>query len=93
MQPVITGLPAWPTTIFSCTPKPERQTVDADTLQGCPGQDACLTTEVLISRSQLQQYQAVQEAALEGPASPIEAYSCNQHILDAVQDSQQGCHV
>ena len=26
---------------------------------------------------------------LEGPASPIEAYSCDLHILDAVQDSHQ----
>ena len=33
--------------------------------------------------------QAVQEAALKGPTSPIEAYSCNLHVLDAVQDSQQ----
>ena len=33
--------------------------------------------------------QAVQEAALEGPASPIEAYIYDVHILDAVQDSQQ----
>ena len=33
--------------------------------------------------------QAVQEAALEGPASPIEAYGYDLHILDAVQDSQQ----
>ena len=32
---------------------------------------------------------AVQEAALKGPVSPIEAYSCNLHVLDAVQDSQQ----
>ena len=32
---------------------------------------------------------AVQDAALKGPASPIEAYSCNLHILDAVQNSQQ----
>ena len=32
----------------------------------------------------------MQEAALEGPTSPIEAYSyCDLHILDAVQDSQQ----
>ena len=30
----------------------------------------------------------VQEATLEGLTSPIEAYSCNLHILDAVQDSQ-----
>ena len=33
--------------------------------------------------------QAVQEAILEGPASPIEAYSCNLHVLHAVWDSQQ----
>ena len=33
--------------------------------------------------------QAVQEAVLERPVSPIEAYCCNLHVLDAVQDSQQ----
>ena len=33
--------------------------------------------------------QAMQQAALNGPASPIEAYSYDLHILDAVQDSQQ----
>ena len=33
--------------------------------------------------------QAVQEAALKGPASPIKAYSCDLHVLDPVQDSQQ----
>ena len=33
--------------------------------------------------------QALQEAALKGPASPIEAYSCDLHVLDAIQDSQQ----
>ena len=33
--------------------------------------------------------QAVQEAALKGPASPIEAYSCDLHVLDAIQDSKQ----
>ena len=33
--------------------------------------------------------QAVQEAVHEGPTSPIKAYSCNLHILDIVQDSQQ----
>ena len=32
---------------------------------------------------------AVVQAALKGPASPIEAYSCNLHILDTVQDNQQ----
>ena len=33
--------------------------------------------------------QAVQEAALKGLTSPIKAYSCDLHILDSVQDSQQ----
>ena len=33
--------------------------------------------------------QAVHEAALEGPKSPIETYSYDLHILDAVQGSQQ----
>ena len=33
--------------------------------------------------------QAVQEAALQGPASPIEAYSSDLHILDVLQDSKQ----
>ena len=33
--------------------------------------------------------QAVQEAALQGPASPIEAYSSDLHVLDVLQDSKQ----
>ena len=33
--------------------------------------------------------QAVQEAALQGPASPIEAYSSDLHVLDILQDSNQ----
>ena len=33
--------------------------------------------------------QAMQEAALQGPASPIEAYSSDVHVLDILQDSNQ----
>ena len=32
---------------------------------------------------------AMQEDSLEGPASPIEAYSCNLHVLDPVEDGLQ----
>ena len=32
---------------------------------------------------------AIQEAALDQPACPIEAYSCDMHVVGAVQDSQQ----
>ena len=34
--------------------------------------------------------QVVQEAALQGPASPIEACSSDLHVLDVLQDSNQG---
>ena len=33
--------------------------------------------------------QAMQEAALKGPMSPIEAHSCDLHILDLVGDGLQ----
>ena len=33
--------------------------------------------------------QAVQEAALQGTASPIETYSSDLHVLDILQDSNQ----
>ena len=33
--------------------------------------------------------QAVQGTALKGLTSPIEAYSCDLHVLDSMQDSQQ----
>ena len=33
--------------------------------------------------------QTVQEAALQGPAGPIEAYSSDLHVLDVLQDSNQ----
>ena len=32
---------------------------------------------------------AMQEATLKGPTSSIDAYSCDLHIWDLVQDSQQ----
>ena len=32
---------------------------------------------------------AVQEATLKGLVSPIEAYSCDLHVLDATQDSKE----
>ena len=32
---------------------------------------------------------AIQEAALDQPACPIEAYSCGLHVIGTIQDSQQ----
>ena len=63
--------------------------IDADALSrvswlGCMPDDS--STHLKVTAAAVQ---AVQEAALEGPVSPIEAYSCDLHIMDAVQDSQQ----
>ena len=33
--------------------------------------------------------QAMQEATLKGPKSPIEAYSCHLHVMDPVEDGLQ----
>ena len=33
--------------------------------------------------------QAVLEVALQGPTSPVEAYSSDLHVLDVLQDSKQ----
>ena len=63
--------------------------IDADTLSriswpGCISDDSGIHLKVTAAA-----VWAVQEAALKGPASLIEAYSYDLHILDAVQDSQQ----
>ena len=63
--------------------------VDADALSrvSCPG---CMPdssgTHLKVTAAAVQ---AVQEAAPEGPASPIEAYSSDLHVLDTIQDSKQ----
>ena len=60
--------------------------IDADALSrvswpGCMPDNTSTHIKVTIA--------AVQEAALQGPASPIEAYSSDLHILDVLQDSNQ----
>ena len=90
MQPVITGLPAWQTTIFQLHYWAGKANINADTLlrvswPGCVSDD--LGTHLKVTTAAVQ---AVQDAVLEGPTSPTEAYSYDLHILDAVQDSQQG---
>ena len=82
MQQVTNGWPAWPTTISSYTTKQERLILMQMPYQECSGLGACLTNWALTSRSWLQQYRLCKKL-------PLKAYSCNLHILDSVQDSQQ----
>ena len=63
--------------------------IDADvwsrvSLPGCMPDNT--STHIKVTAAAMQ---AVQEAALQGPASPIEAYSSDLHILDLLQDSNQ----
>ena len=56
--------------------------------QECPGLGACLMPWVLTSRS-LQQSCKLCRRLPSRSHSPIEAYSCNLHILGSVKDSPQ----
>ena len=89
MQPVTTGLPAWQIIIFRLHYRAGKANIDADALlrvswPGCMSDNSGTHLKVTAPA-----VQAVKKAALKGSASPIEAYSCNLHILDAIQDSMQ----
>ena len=63
--------------------------IDADALSrvswpGCMPDNT--STHIKVTAAAMQ---GVQEAALQGPVSPIEAYSSDLHILDILQDSNQ----
>ena len=89
MQAVFDGFPAWQTTIFWLNYQAGKANIDADALprgswQGCMPDNSGM--HLMITAAAVQD---VQEAAFEGPASPIKAYSYDLHVLGAVQDSQQ----
>ena len=74
---------------FQLHHRARKANIDADTLsrvssQGCVSDDSGTNLKVTAVA-----VQAVQEAALKGPTSPIGVYSYDPHILDAAQDSQQ----
>ena len=46
----------------------------------------CLSTSLKVNAAAIR---AIWEAALDQPACSIEAYSCNLHVIGAIQDSQQ----
>ena len=63
--------------------------IDADallrvSLPGCMPDNT--STHIKVTAAAMQ---AVQEAALQGSASPIEAYNNDLHILEVLQDSNQ----
>ena len=69
--------------------RPGKANIDADALSrvswpGCMPDST--SSHIKVTAAAMQ---AVQEAALQGPASPIEAYSSDLHILDILQDSKQ----
>ena len=63
--------------------------IDADALLRVSWPGCVLDNSVTHLKVTAAAGQTMQEATLKGPTSPLEAYSCDLHILDAVQDSQQ----
>ena len=66
-----------------------KTSIDADTLlrvswPGCMPDKSGMHLQVTAAAVWV-----VQDAALKGLTNPIEVYSCNLHVLDSVQDSQQ----
>ena len=86
MQPAITGSPAWQTTILGCIIglAAGKANIDADALSrvswpGCMPDNT--NNHIKVTAPAMQ---AVQEAALQGPVCPIEAYSSDLHVLDVL---------
>ena len=89
MQPAIIGLPAWQTKNFGLHYRDGKANIDADALSrvswpGCMPDST--SNHIKVTAAAMQ---AVQEAALQGSASSIQAYSSNLHVLDILQDSKQ----
>ena len=89
MQPAITGLPAWQITISDCTIGQVKLTLMPMLSQEYLGWSACLTIWGTSLKVKAAAIRAIQEAALDQPACPIEAYSYDLHVIGAIQDSQQ----
>ena len=93
MQWVTNRWPAWPTTISEYYYQTGKTNINADALlevswPGCMPDNSGTHLQFTAAR-----VWAVQKAAHEGPTSPIEAHSCDLHVLDSVQGSQQVAHL
>ena len=89
MQPAIAGLPAWQTTISGCTISQAKLTSMLMPYPEYLGQSACLTVLGIGLKVNAAAVRAIQEAALDQPAWPMEAYSHDIHVIGEMQDSQQ----
>ena len=89
MQTAIAGSPAWQITISGCTIRQVRPTSMEMLYLEYLGQSACLTIWGASLKVTAAAVRVIQEAALDQPACPIEAYSYDLHVIGAIQDSQQ----
>ena len=63
--------------------------IDADALSRVPWSGCMPGNTSTCIKVTATAVQAVQEAALQGPANPIEAYSSDLHVLDVLKDGNQ----
>ena len=83
------GQPAWQITISGCTIGQAKPTSMPMLYLEYLGWSACLDNLGTSLKVNAAAIRAIQEAALDQPACPIEAYSYNLHVIGAIQDSQQ----
>ena len=66
-----------------------KASIDADAISGVSWSGCMPGNTSTCSKVTAAAVQAVQEAALQGPTSPIEPYSSDLHVLDMFQDNNQ----
>ena len=89
MQPAIAGVASLVNYNFRLHYQAGKTNIDADALSRVSWPECMpdnLGTSLKVNAAAIR---AIQEAALDQPACPIEAYSYDLHVIGAVQDSQQ----
>ena len=84
MQHITERWPSWPTTIFGYITEQVKLILKQMPWPECMHGNSGTYLQVMAAAMW-----AMKEAALIGPTKFIEAYSCNLHILDSIQDSKQ----
>ena len=84
MQPAIAGLPPWQITISGCTIGKVGPILMQMPYLEYLGLSACLTIWGTSLKVNAAAIRAIQEAALDQPACPIEAYSYDLHVIGAI---------
>ena len=89
MQSVIAGLQAWQIITSGLHYQAGKTNIDADALSRVSWPECMPDNSGTSLKVTAAAVKAIQEAAIEKPVCPIEAYSYDLHVVGAIQDSKQ----